>query len=68
MLCPSDPVLPTRPQVAIKQLKGHLSQKERAMLAKEMSIMQGLPANERIATFIGAVERPDGAYGLVMAL
>ena len=28
---------------------------------------QGLPANERVAAFIGVVTRPDGLRGLVMA-
>ncbi len=55
------------PQVAIKRLKPNLSAREQATLAKELSIMQGLPANERITAFIGVVDRPDGVRGLVMA-
>ncbi|PNH00319.1 Serine/threonine-protein kinase CTR1, partial [Tetrabaena socialis] len=38
-------------------------------LGKELSIMQALPPHERIAAFIGVVERPQagGGLGLVMA-
>ncbi|KAG2455099.1 hypothetical protein HYH02_000919 [Chlamydomonas schloesseri] len=54
-------------KVAIKQLKPHLTAREQATLEKELSIMQGLPANERVAAFIGVVTRPDGLRGLVMA-
>ncbi len=57
------------PQVAIKQLKGGsaLSEREMALLSREVAIMRALPPHERIARMLGSVEVPGEGICLVMS-